>query len=52
LSAWSKENDNDRQKSDDEGKKEQKWKMGRKKGLLAKSGFKILNGQIIQCAKS
>jgi hypothetical protein len=30
-----------RQKSDDEGKKEQNERMGRKKNLVVKSGFEI-----------
>jgi hypothetical protein len=39
LSEWSKENDNGGKKSNDEGKKEQKYRTGRKKVLVAKSGF-------------
>jgi hypothetical protein len=41
LSSWSKEIDIGEKKSDDGGKKEQKYRTGRKKGLKAKSGFEI-----------
>jgi hypothetical protein len=40
-SSWSKQNDNGRQKTNDEGKKEQNKGRAKKKGIVAKSGFAI-----------
>jgi hypothetical protein len=52
LLLWNKENDNVRQKSNDEGKKEQNKGRADKKVLVDKSGFETQSVQITQCAKS